>query len=114
MSMKSFSTAGDSVQITFDVDNEGFALKPALSAGQLFKLSRLQAKMAAAADDPESDAGTVVMAELEKIFEPDSFSRFSERYEGKRNPIGFQRFNEIVEWLIGEAAGKGSTQPQAS
>jgi hypothetical protein len=109
MPTKDFSTAGDAEQITFRVDGEGFALKPALSAGELFKLSRLQAKMSAASNDPESDSGTVVMGELEKIFEPDSYARFNDRYEGKRDPIGLKRFSEILEWLIGEAAGKEST-----
>lgn len=114
MPTKDFSTAGDAEQITFRVDGEGFALKPALSAGELFRLSRLQAKMTAASTDTESDAGTVVMVELSNIFEPDSFTRFNERYEGKRDPINLKRFSEIVEWLIGEAAGKGSTPQQST
>ena len=109
MPAKDFSTAGDAEQITFRVDGEGFALKPALAAGEMFELSQLQAKMKAVGESPDSNAGKVVMAELEKIFEPDSFDRFSARYRGDRDPIGFKRFNVIVEWLIGEAAGKEST-----
>lgn len=109
MSMKSFSTEPDQVQINFDVDGEMFFLKPGIAAGQMFEISALQGRMKAASDDPDNHAGKVLMGELKKIFDDESFYRFEKRYNGEYKPIGLRRFNEIVEWLLGEALGKGNT-----
>lgn len=115
MSMKSFTTR--QTQVDFDVDGEAFFLRPGIAAGQMFEVSSLQGKMQAAAGDPESNAGKVLMAELSLIFEPDSFERFEKRFWGKDKdgepvamPVDLQTFNDIVEWIFGEALGKGATQ----
>jgi hypothetical protein len=115
MSMKSFTTR--QAQVDFDVDGEMFFLRPGIAAGQMFEVSSLQGKMQASADDPDSNAGKVLMEELATIFEPDSFERFEKRFWGKDRdgnpvamPVDLQTFNEIIEWVFGEALGKGLTQ----
>lgn len=115
MSSKSFTTR--QAQVDFDVDGEMFFLRPGIAAGQLFKASELQAKMQAAMGDLNTNAGKVLMAELEEIFEPESFSRFSVRFWGKdpatgelaKMPIDAGTFNEIITWIFGEGLGKGTT-----
>lgn len=108
MSMKSFRTSA--TQVNFDVDDEMFFLKAGIAAGQMFNVSSLKGKMEASANDPESNAGIVLMQELSEIFEPESFVRFEQRFWGKYQPIDLATFNDILEWMFGEALGKGSTQ----
>lgn len=111
MSQKSFTTR--QTKIDFDVDGEMFFLLPGIAAGQMFSASALQGKVQAAAGDPESNAGTVLMKELSEIFEPESFERFSVRFWGKdaegnpaKMPVDMTTFNEIIEWIFGAALGK--------
>lgn len=115
MSQKSFTTR--QVKVDFDIDGEMFFLKPGIAAGQMFEASSLQGKLKAAADDSASNAGVVLMKELSEIFEEDSFQRFEKRFWGKDAegkpvplPVDLATFNEIVEWIFGEALGKGSIQ----
>lgn len=115
MSSKSFTTKQN--QVDFDVDGEMFFLRPGIAAGQLFKASELQAKMQAAMGDLNTNAGKVLMDELEEIFEPDSFGRFSKRFWGRdpetdelaKLPIDIETFNDIITWIFGEGLGKGIT-----
>lgn len=108
MSMKSFKTR--QVQVNFDIDDEMFFLKPGIAAGQMFNVSSLKGKMDEAAGDPENNAGKVLMKELSEIFEEESFFRFEKRFWGEYGPIDLETFNEIIEWMFGEALGKGTTQ----
>lgn len=107
MSMKSFKTR--QVQVNFDIDDEMFFLKPGIAAGQMFNVSSLQGKMNAAAGDPDNNAGKVLIKELSEIFEEESFYRFEKRFWGEYGPIDLETFNEIIEWVFGEALGKGIT-----
>jgi hypothetical protein len=52
------------------------------------------------------------MQELGEIFEEESFNRFERRFWGEYGPIDIQTFNEIIEWIFGEALGKEPT-PQS-
>lgn len=108
MSMKSFKTR--QTQVNFDIDDEMFFLKAGIAAGQMFEVSSLTGKMNAAAGDPDNNAGKVLMKELSEIFEEESFYRFEKRFWGEYGPIDLQTFNEIIEWIFGEALGKGTTQ----
>lgn len=107
MSMKSFRT--NTTQVNFDIDDEMFFLKAGIAAGQMFNVSALKGKMDAAAGDPESNAGQVLMEELKGIFEEESFYRFEKRFWGEYGPLDIKTFNEIIEWIFGEALGKGIT-----
>jgi hypothetical protein len=107
MSMKSFKTR--TTQVNFDIDDEMFFLKAGIAAGQMFNVSALQGKMQAAAGEPDNDAGKVLMEELRGIFEEESFYRFEKRFWGEYGPIDLVTFNEIIEWMFGEALGKGIT-----
>lgn len=115
MSQKSFTTRQK--QVDFDIDGEMFFLRPGIAAGQMFEASALKGKMDAASGDPDSNAGKVLMSELANIFEADSFQRFESRFWGKDAegnpvpmPVDLVTFNEIIEWVFGEALGKGTTQ----
>jgi len=108
MSMKSFKTR--TTQVNFDIDDEMFYLKAGIAAGQMFNVSTLHGKMQAAAGDPDNNAGKVLMKELSEIFEEESFYRFEKRFWGEYGPIDLETFNEIIEWMFGEALGKGTTQ----
>jgi hypothetical protein len=108
MSMKSFTTR--TTQVNFDIDGEMFFLKAGIAAGQMFSISTLHGKMQAASGDPENNAGKVLMSELGTIFEEESFSRFEKRFWGEYGPIDLETFNELIEWMFGEALGKGPTQ----
>ncbi len=73
--------------------------------------------MQLASNDADSNAGIVLMDELKEIFEEDSFARFAVRFWGKdaegnpvKMPVDLTTFNEIIEWIFGEALGKGPTQ----
>lgn len=112
MTMKSFSTR--TTQVNFDIDGEAFFLKPGIAAGQMFNVSALKGKLDAATRDPDNNAGKVLMAELKNIFEEESFYRFERRFWGDYKPLDLATFNEVIEWLFGEALGKGTTQPQLS
>jgi hypothetical protein len=114
MSQKSFTTRKN--RIDFDIDGEMFYLLPGIAAGDMFEISNLQAKMQAAAGDLNSHMGHVLMKELSKIFEPESFTRFEVRFwgkdaEGNRHPqpVDLDTFNKLVEWVLGEALGKEIT-----
>jgi hypothetical protein len=114
MSQKSFTTRKN--PIDFDIDAEMFYLKAGIAAGQMFEVSSLQAKLMDASGNLDTDAGQVLMKELEKIFEPDSFNRFETRFWGKDvngnlhpNPVDIATFNEVIIWIFGEALGKGNT-----
>lgn len=109
MSMKSFKTR--QTQVNFDIDDEMFFLKAGIAAGQMFNVSTLKGKMDASANDPKSNAGNVLMTELKDIFEEESFYRFEKRFWGEYGPLDLATFNEIIEWMFGEALGKGNTQP---
>lgn len=109
MSMKSFTTR--TTQVNFDIDGEMFFLKAGISAGQMFSVSALHGKMQAASGDPENHAGKVLMKELKDIFEEESFGRFEKRFWGEYSPLDLPTFNEVLEWMFGEALGKGLTQP---
>lgn len=107
MTRKSFTTRKD--RIDFDIDEEVFYLKPNVSAGQMFNVSSLKGKMDAAMGDPDSNAGTVLMKELAHVFEEESFTRFERRFWGEYGPIDIATFNDIIEWIFGEALGKEPT-----
>lgn len=107
MSMKSFTTR--TTQVNFDIDGEMFFLKAGIAAGQMFNVSSLKGKLDASANDPTSNAGTVLMKELSDIFEEESFGRFEKRFWGEYGPIDLETFNELIEWMFGEALGKGHT-----
>lgn len=116
MSQKSFTTR--QTAIDFDIDGEMFFLKPGIAAGQMFSASALTGKIQAAAGDPDNHAGIVLMKELEEIFEADSYARFAPRFWGKdaagnpvAMPVDLATFNLVIEWIFGEALGKGTTQP---
>lgn len=117
MSSKSFTTRQK--QVDFDIDGEMFFLRPGIAAGQLFEASSLQAKLQASLGDLDNNAGKVLMTELEDIFEPESFARFSARFWGRnpetgelvKMPIDLETFNDIITWIFGEGLGKGTSQP---
>jgi hypothetical protein len=112
--MKSFTTNQE--QVNFDIDGEMFYLRPAIAAGKMFSASSLKGKIEQSVDDPDTNAGKVLLAELAEIFEPESFQRFEARFWGHdqygnpvNNPINPATFNAVIEWLFGEALGKGTT-----
>jgi len=106
-SQKSFTTVKEAIE--FDIDEELFRLLPGIAAGQMFEISKIQGRIAAATTDPDTSAGDVLMKELSKVFEPESFQRFEQRYKGEYNPIPLSTFSEVLEWIFGEALGKGLT-----
>jgi hypothetical protein len=115
MSMKSFTT--NQTRIDFDIDGEVFFLRAGIAAGQMVSVSALAGEIQAAANNPDTNVGKILLEKLGEIFEEDSFKRFENRFWGKDSegkpvpvPIDMQTFNAVIEWIFGEALGKGTTQ----
>lgn len=118
MSQKSFTTR--KTLIDFDIEGEVFYVRP-VAAGQVLTAAGISGRLAEEAGKPKGNPAELLLNELAAVLEPESFARFAPRFWGKNADgthvegvvIDSATLQEILEWIYGEALGKGRT-PQPS
>lgn len=113
MAKKQFSTRKKIIE--FSIDDDDFRLKPVIPASVLFEFQNLQSNITTAMNDPEQSIADIILDMFSKLLDDKSFEVFNARFFGVTpEPLDFETFNEVTEYILEEVAGKGVGQRSSS
>lgn len=93
--------------ITFEIDDDQFTTRAGIPMYAMMELSGIGDKIATAATAGEKLEH--LMLSFKYILDKPSYELMEKRLYDMNNPIDSETFTEVMEWLVGEALGKGST-----
>lgn len=104
--------------ITFTVDEDEFATKPAIAAGVVFGLQTSMKDFKSENEKKRDAAYENLKQTYKRILNAESWALFEPRIDGDCEddvvPIDVTQLMEITRWIIGEGLGKGRSQPASS
>lgn len=106
---KQFTTK--SREIDFQIDEDVFKLRPVIPAAALFEFANIQSRMEEAQKNAGQSVADVMLDAFSKILDDPSFETFNARFFGvTSNPMDFETFTEVTEYILAQVSGKGSPE----
>lgn len=101
--------------VSFMIDDDVFQLRPALPAAVFFEFANIQSRMQEAQQSSTASVADVMLDMFSKILDDASFETFNARFFGLTpNPLDYETFIEVTEYILEQSSGKGATQKSSS